>query len=1412
MSAASETTSKIGVGSTRARVFPLTIAPDQRAGFIFTLLVCGIAAAALVIFLVAALEARNRPFFGAMLTPYLVVDGSESITTTRWAGWSAGLQRLDRITGINGEPLFDGSGDYAAARQKYQDILAHLVVGDRIEVDFERPADSTTELPPTIPCRRSGMDALTCRASYTLTNLPGNDFLAYFVIPYLTGLLSLAVGLAVLFLRPNQPTARLVTLFCVVFAVFMGGGYNVNNTYRLIPVWLAAVNNIGGLTATLALVFPIKIMMAYRRPSLIYVPLALGAAQAAVMLALYFNPPSPWWFPVVWQSGIFAGAVALVLLIINLIRRRRLATTATIRDQCNTALIGVALTIAPIAFWVMNTLAQGLTGSVLVSFNTSAIMPFFIMPPVSFAYAILQYRTFDTDQVISRGITYVLLLVALVTSYFLVVFGSSLITREALQIRASDPLLIALTVFFMAILFMPARTFLQDRIDRIYFRMRTNYQERLETFTRTLTNLADINQIIQAFHKQLDESLAPSSLFVFLPDRQSGDYVAFRHPETSVQTDIRFSGGSGVVTLLDDPTQEDLIYLEAGRPWPMALRSERARLSILKTLVIARLRGRQALIGFVCIGPPLSGVGVYNFEQLRFVQSLTSQIAIAVERAQVVESLERRVRELDILSQVSQAVNFTIEYDDLLELISTQASKLIDAPHFYIVLRDGSTDRLYFAFFSEDYDRYRERENRRWVLGRDLFSEVVRDGQPLRVSDYAAAMRQRHAEMHLVASDIKAWMGVPMIVGPNTIGLLALGSSDPDAAYTADQLRIFGDIGALAATSIEKARLFDETNLRARQLSVLNNISRQMASELHVESLLELITRSAVEILNAEAGSLLLTLDDSSGDLEFRVAVGSSGHELVGQRFPAGRGLVGEVASSGKAVIVNDAAHDPRWGGEVAQGSFITTAVLAVPLVAQNRVVGVLEVLNRKDGSIYVQEDLDLLTTFAGQAAIAIETARRFEVTDLQLRQRVDELQAMERIDAELNRSLDLRKVADATMRWAIAHTGATAGVLGLVLEGDPPQLQIISSYGYRDEDEPEGAEGKLWPLDKGVVSRVMRTRQADLVTDVRIDPDYVPSLKGAKSQLTIPMLSAGEIHALLVLEKDTDPRLNLLDMSFAQRLAEHAIIAITNAQFYDELTRANQSKSEFVSFVAHELKTPMTSIKGYTELLLSGVTGGMNDQQNTFLSTIRSNIERMSTLVSDLNDVTKLQTNNLHMEFSAVDFRNVITETLRPLHRQIEEKQQQLVINTPKNMPNIWADQNRLIQVLTNLVSNAHKYTPPEGTITISAQVIEAVYDNKNRSLGPFLQISVSDTGIGMSEEDLIKLFTPYFRSENPQAREQPGTGLGLTITHGIVQRHGGKIWVESILNQGTTFFFTVPLAAEPAVEELEEATQPLK
>jgi signal transduction histidine kinase len=190
---------------------------------------------------------------------------------------------------------------------------------------------------------------------------------------------------------------------------------------------------------------------------------------------------------------------------------------------------------------------------------------------------------------------------------------------------------------------------------------------------------------------------------------------------------------------------------------------------------------------------------------------------------------------------------------------------------------------------------------------------------------------------------------------------------------------------------------------------------------------------------------------------------------------------------------------------------------------------------------------------------------------------------------------------------------------------------------------------------------------------------------------------------------------------------------------------------------------------------------------------------------------VTKLQTDNLRMEFAPVDFRNIITETLRPLTKQIEDKGQTLNMNLPKDMPNIQADQNRLIQVMTNLVSNAYKYTPPDGDIHVNGEVMQRNLDAKGRDMGPSLHISVQDTGIGMSEEDLAKLFTPYFRSDNPLTREQPGTGLGLTITRGIIAGHGGRIWVESQINMGTTFHFTVPLAEE-AEEEIENDTQPVK
>lgn len=1355
---------------------------DNRVGIALMLISLVASLVAVVLYLGAALDWRAQPFLGVLYTRTLVIDGSTPISDTGFPALLAGLRRGDQIVGINGEAL--PSEPAGAALARAQEIQRTLDAMQPLTLDFLRPLSPDAPLTTREEiCTPLDNGSARCSVTFIPGYLSEAEFFAFFLVPFVSGVIVLGIGIAVIVLRPNLGSTRHVGVVCLLAGVFMVGLFDLNSSHRYVPVWILATCMLGGAMIGMTLVFPMKLGVALKYPAIRLLPPSIMFVIALIFIELYYFPPDAQSGNAMlqWSTGIVVlGAVAVIL---GALRSRALAPSVIVRDQSNTILIGIGLSLVVALIWLLNLVAPTPDGRALVPLNTSASMPFVILPFLSMAYAALQYRTMDTDRVLSQTITYVVMLFAIIIGFSLLMLSVTIITTG--YVSPSNPVVLAVAVFLTAVLFNPLRLRLQARIDDIYFRRRANYQERVEEFGQELTKMSDFRSILGTFRDQIEAALKPQQIFIFLPDLQTGDFVA-------QGTDVRFTSTSSFAERLAN--DEPLIYFAPGEPWARDLLVERPRLMILKAMVVVGLRGSRRLLGFVVIAPPRSRAGAYSFEEIRYLQNLTSQMSVAVERAQVVESLEQRVRELDVLSQVSQAVNFTVDFDNLLELISAQSERLVNLSHFYITLRDPNTNELYHAFFLEDGERLNDKENRRWAFGNDLFSEVIRTGQPMCVPNYTARLAANGGSIIYEDENIKAWMAVPLVTGGRTLGVIAAGSTELGRVFSDQQLKVFVDIASLAATSLDKARLFAETNVRARQLAALNDISRQLvASEADLEGLLKFITSSATDILNAEAGSLLLTVDDGSGDLEFRVAVGGGGQDIIGRRVAAKRGLVGEVASTGQTVLVNDARNDPRWGGEFAKGVFQTNSVVAAPLITQDRVIGVLEVLNKRQTGSFSKDDAELLITFAGQAAVAIENARLFQLTDMQLSQRVNELETLERIDVELNRSLELDKVAEITVRWAMINTPATAGLLGIVVP-DPPRFDIVYTVGYEKDDLPEPVDG-LYPLDRGIISRILRTKQPELVPDVKIDPNYVPSLRGGLSQITIPMLSGGAVNAILLLETNEEPRLRIADMPFLQRLAEHASIAIANAQLYAELTRANASKSEFVSFVAHELKNPLTSIKGYSDVLLGGAVGGLSDMQRNFLNTIRFNAERMNTLVSDLNDVTKLQTNNMQITFASVNVRSVVTETLRPLQKQIEDKGQNLFVDVPDDLPLIRADQNRLIQVLTNLVSNAHKYTPPNGDVNVRAFVDHDLRDSKGRALPPMMHISVADSGIGMSEEDLARLFTPYFRSDNPLAREQPGTGLGLTITRGLVQRHGGDIWVKSQVGVGTTFHITVPL-----------------
>jgi signal transduction histidine kinase len=266
-------------------------------------------------------------------------------------------------------------------------------------------------------------------------------------------------------------------------------------------------------------------------------------------------------------------------------------------------------------------------------------------------------------------------------------------------------------------------------------------------------------------------------------------------------------------------------------------------------------------------------------------------------------------------------------------------------------------------------------------------------------------------------------------------------------------------------------------------------------------------------------------------------------------------------------------------------------------------------------------------------------------------------------------------------------------------------------------------------------------------------------------------------------------------DLQTAVRITNHAAAAIANAILYDKVNEANLAKSEFVSMVSHELKTPMTSLRGYTDLLLSGMTGKLTEQQHNFLEIMAANIRRMSQQIQDLTDISRIETGQLHIELAPISFVNVVNETMQTVKGLCDEKEIRVHLELPEELPLVMADRGRMVQVLTNLLSNACKYSPPNTDVTLKFMTRMVAQEDSDEMV-PMVYCCVKDRGYGISPEDLEKLFTKFFRSDDPNIRQAKGTGLGLSITKGIVELHGGEIWVESKLGEGTSFQFTIPQA----------------
>lgn len=458
-----------------------------------------------------------------------------------------------------------------------------------------------------------------------------------------------------------------------------------------------------------------------------------------------------------------------------------------------------------------------------------------------------------------------------------------------------------------------------------------------------------------------------------------------------------------------------------------------------------------------------------------------------------------------------------------------------------------------------------------------------------------------------------------------------------------------------------------------------------------------------------------------------------------------------------------------------------------------------------------MQRSLDKLTKaydeLDAQAKIIVKKDLELNKTQEELDKKLSSLYTLHKLSKALISTFDTDKLFSQINLSFISELGFDKGII--VLE-DKEALRLVTAVGFT----AEGQEGvKKYLREKNILSNIT----SSILLDNEKTSEYAPDISGLLSILSlsslciVPIVSQeAKLGTILVGNDLPYAVLTEGDVEILSILAGQIASGIENAKLYEELWKSHQEleqrvnhrtkelalaneklrnidklKSDFVSAVSHELRTPLTSIKGYAAILIAEKLGPLPPAVKERLEKINKHSDSLTKLVNDLLDISRIESGKTGMKLERVNLTEIAEEVSDIIMPQLKEKNIRLVLELPQEIPLCLADKTQIGRVFTNLLSNALKFTPEKGSISIK------VKDSKNLA-----QVDIHDTGIGIAEDDLARIFEEFYRIDNPINQQIKGTGLGLSLVKHIIEAHKGKIWVTSALNKGTTFSFTLPKA----------------
>jgi signal transduction histidine kinase len=790
----------------------------------------------------------------------------------------------------------------------------------------------------------------------------------------------------------------------------------------------------------------------------------------------------------------------------------------------------------------------------------------------------------------------------------------------------------------------------------------------------------------------------------------------------------------------------------------------------------------------------------------KLAESLRRETATAEElqncRRQLTEAFEQQTATSEILGVIASSPT---DIQPVLDVVAESAARLCDATDAAIWRADGDK---YWPGASYGLIPFHRGDELRTMQPLGPLGKAMLDRDTIHIHDLSSPEAQAEFPAARTINEsvgVRTDLVTPLLREGVAIGAIHIRRTEV-RPFTDKQIALLKVFADQAVIALENVRLFQELKESLEQQTATSEILGVIASSpTDIQPVLDVVAENAARLCDANDA----VIHQIDGDQMAVVATCGPlpGRDRRGILPIDGDSIPGRTIIERQTLHIEDLAalpeSDLRAGFARRMG---VRTVLATPLLRQGTPIGAIHI-RRMEVRSFTEKQIKLLETFAAQAVIAIENVRLFKALDErtnELTRSVDELRALGEVGQTVSSTLDLETVLTRIVSHAVQLSGTDGGA---IYEYDETSEEFLLRATHHMEEELIAALRANPPrLGDGVVGRAAVSREPVQIPNILEEHTYAPRMRqmlerfGFRASLAVPLLREERIIGGLVVRRKSIGEFHPEVIELLKTFATQSVLAIQNARLFREIEdksrqieAANRHKSEFLANMSHELRTPLNAIIGFSEVLGERLFGELNEKQAEYTEDILTSGRHLLSLINEILDLSKVEAGRMELELTSFDMPLAIENARTFVRERAIKHGIKLDVNIDERLGDYFGDERKIKQILLNLLSNAVKFTPEGGRISIDA-----------RQLKGSVQISVSDTGIGIAPEDQARIFEEFRQVGSNHEHQSEGTGLGLTLAKKFVELHGGTIWVESEVGKGSTFTFTLPQKPQQPIAQM--------